>query len=341
MTGFQSQAGHVGIRTQASKGTFADPGAAGDAGVFFRTKSGAMGGSRELMIPDAEIGGGRDVSDALLGPVAFKGSYDFYARMEFLPTLLYGLLGTKDTQTATGVSTHTIEPTDSELPWFSVEERIGDGYETFKYTDTKVSSFHLEAEASGYLQGTVELIALDQESTGASFTPVDDRFYDTTPLLVGTNIIVEFDGVQLPAKSFTLDINNNLEDDDFRLGDLFLGDLVEKRREFTLGVTIRPEDGDLWRQATYGDPNRTTAGGTVVNSDVHVLCETYDLIAGGTPDTFYSLDIAVPSAVIAPFEVNPSGDDILQHDIEIRCLRPNPAVPILTAVVKNGLDFIP
>jgi hypothetical protein len=335
--GFQSQAGHVGMKTQAAKGTFEDV----INGLFFRTKSGAMGGSRELLIPDPEIGGGRDVPDAYLGPIAFKGSYDFYARMEMLSLLLWGALGVKQAATSGGVTTHTITPTDTSLPWFSVEERIGDGYEAFKYTDTKVSSFHLEAEANGYLMGTVELIALQQESVGASFTQLGDREYDTTPMVVGSNIIVEFGGVALPAKSFSLDINNNLEDDDFRLGSFFLGDLVEKRREFTLGVTIRPEDGDLWRLATYGDANATTAQGTIVKDDVHILCQTYETIPGSSPATLYELDIAVPTAAIAPFEVNPSGDDVLQHDLEIRCLRPDPAIDIVEFAVKNALTAIP
>ena len=76
--GFVAQAGHVGIRTQASKGTYADPGAtAPNQGVFMFTRSGALGGNRELLIPDPEIGGSRDVLDAQLGPSAFSGEYDF------------------------------------------------------------------------------------------------------------------------------------------------------------------------------------------------------------------------------------------------------------------------
>ncbi len=336
--GFQSQAGHVGFRTQGSKGTFVDVA----DGLFFRTRSGALGGSRELLIPDPEIGGGRDVSDAFLGPVAFKGSYDFYGRMEMLTLLAYGALGEKASpSTSGGVTTQVLTPTDGALPWFSIEERIGDGYETFKYTDAKVSSFHLEAEANGYLMGTVEVIALQQTSTGASFTPLVDREYDTTPLVVGSNIIVSFGDVQLPAKSFNIDINNNLEDDDFRLGSLFLGDLVEKRREVTMGVTIRPEDGALWRQATYGDPTAVTAQGTIVKDNVEIHCQTYEVIPASSPPVTYDLVIAIPVAAIAPFEVNPSGDDILQHDLEIRALRPDPAVDILSITTKSALATIP
>lgn len=329
--GFQSQAGSVGFRTQADKGTYADP---GTGGVFMRTRSGSLGGNRELLIPDPEIGGGRDVSDAYLGPVAFVGEYEFYARMESLATLVSGgLNGTINSGWLGGAAyTHEIEPTDGPLPWLSVEENIGDGYDHFRYTDAKVNTLHFEAEANGYLMGTAGLVALTQVAVpGASITPSPD--FDTTPMIVGSNVTLEFDNVALPAKSFSFDLNNNLEDDDFRLGSLTLGDAVEKRREFTLGATLRPEDHDLFRQAMYGDPAATQPGGTVTKSNVTLTCQTYEVLTGGTP---WSFTVEVPLAVIAPFKPEPSGDDVIEHDIEIRCLRPDPADPIATFTIVNG-----
>src|SRR3990167_5290275 len=95
--GFQSQAGQVGFQTQSAKGVYNDP---STGGIFMRTKSGSLGGKRELMIPDPEIGGNRDVPDALLGPISFAGDYDFYARMDSLATLLYWALGAKSSSSA-------------------------------------------------------------------------------------------------------------------------------------------------------------------------------------------------------------------------------------------------
>ena len=89
--GFLAQAGHVGLRTQALKGTYADPGAVSpNQGIFMYIRSGALGGNRELMVPDPEIGGNRDVPDSQLGPISYSGEYDFYARLESLATLLQG-----------------------------------------------------------------------------------------------------------------------------------------------------------------------------------------------------------------------------------------------------------
>lgn len=348
--GYSSQAGHVGIRTQAAKGTYATPAQAtagtpaATDGVFLYTRGGSIGGNRDLLIPDAEIGGNRDIPDAQLGPIAYSGEYDFYARLEELPTLLKAALGSGDTTgpTSTTAYTHTITPTDAALPWLSVEERIGSGYRVFKYTDAMVNTLHLEAAADGYLMGTAGLIALTQEDFGdTTGTPLANRDYDSTPLIVGSNVCVQWDGVDLPAKSFSIDINNNIEDDDFRLCSLTLGDLVPKRREVTMSVTIRPQDATLWKTAMWGSPSATGPLGQSYKNDVNIVVTSYEDIPGSTgPAVKYGMTIPIPTAIIAPFNVSPSGDDVIEHDIEIRPVRPLPATPILTAVIKNGLSTI-
>lgn len=333
--GFVAQSGHVGLKTQATKGAYLDPGAvAPNDGVFMYIRSGALGGNRELLIPDPEIGGHRDVPDAQLGPISYSGEYDAYARMESLSTLLNGALGATSSVGAliTGY-THTITPADT-IPWLSVEEKIANGYETFKYTDAKINTFHMEADANGYLMATAGMIALTQELTTATL-PAAQR-NDTSPLLVGTNITVQWGAVALPAKSFSLDINNNIEDDDFRLGSFFLGDLVEKRREITMSVTIRPEDEDLWKTAMWGAPAATVPGGLTLKDDVIIDILSYEDVEGATGAEKYQCTVTVPSAVLAPFSIDPSGDDVLEHDIEIRAVRPDPLVDIVTIDVVNS-----
>lgn len=333
MTGFQSQAGQVGFRTQSAKGSYADP---GSSGVFVKLRSGGLGGNRELLIPDPEIGGGRDVADAYLGPASFGGDLEFYARMNGVLTLLNGALGSTVSTPQSGYTQHVVTPVDTELPWLSVEERIGKTFDTFRYTDAKVNNFKLEAEANGYLQGSVNVLALSQTAVGASATAAPA--WDNTPMVVGSNITVNWDGTPLPAKSFSIEINNNLEDDDFRLGSLTLGDAVEKRREIQMGVTIRPIDSVLWRLAMYGDSNATQVGGTIQKNDVVITCLTYEMI--GTSAQAYTLSFNIPVCAIAPYAVNPSGDDILENDLEIHALRPDPQNPILTATINTSATAV-
>jgi hypothetical protein len=339
--GIISQSGHVGFKTQTAKGTYADPGAvAPNQGVFVYTRSGSMGGNRELLTPDPEIGGGRDIPDAQLGPISFSGEYDFYGRMESLAWFFKAALGTSVVSgTAPTGFTHTATPSDTSLPWVSVEEKIGNAFEVFKYTDCKVNSLHLEADSNGYLMGTAGIIGLTQALTTATAQGTQRR--DSSPLAVGTNITVAWNAIALPAKSFSIDINNNLEDDDFRLGSLFLGDLTEKRREVTMGCTIRPNDSALWRTAMWGGPAATAPLGQSFKDDVLITVTSYEDIPGATAGVKYSLTITIPQAIIAPFSVDPSGDDVLEHDLEIRAVRPSLATPILTAAVKNSYTTTP
>jgi hypothetical protein len=328
--GFQSQAGQVGFRTQAAAGTFSDP---GSGGVFMRTRSGALAANRELLVPDPEIGGGRDVPDAYLGAVSFAGDFEFYARTNSLATLLFGAFGTKvSSSIGDGAHSHTITPTDSNLPWLSVEEAVGNGLEVFRYVDTKVNTLSFEAEANGYLQGTVGLIAREQT---AGHTRTASPAWDTNPMLVGTNIVATYGGVQLPAKSFTLELNNNLEDDDFRLGSFFLGDVTEKRRELTMGFALRPEDISYWRQAVYGAVGATEPGGLVSKEEVVITIESYE--PAGTGSDVHQIEITVPRAAFEPFGLEASGDDVIEHDVTLRALRPNPADPIISVEVTNTL----
>jgi hypothetical protein len=338
--GYSSQAGHLGLKTQAIKGTYLDPGAtAPNQGVFMRTKSGSLGGDRELIIPDPEIGGNRDIPDALLGPIKFSGSFDFYARMESLALLLKGVSGANVTSGSALLGyTHTIN-TANALPWISIEENIAGGYMIFKYTDCIINSLHLEADADNYLQGTAEIIGLTQATT--TETPIGNRRYDTSPLLVGTNITVAYNGASLPAKSFSIDINNNVEDDDFRMGSLFLGDLVPKRREVTMGVTIRPQDANLWKLATWGSAAAVAPTGQTTKDDVVVTINSYEDIPGATAPQPYVATFTFPQVIIEPYTPEPSGDDVLEHDLSMRAVRPNPAVDIYTATVKNSFATVP
>jgi hypothetical protein len=335
--GFSSQGGAVLVKTQAVKGTF--PADFDATAIGVKLRSGALGASRDLLIPDPEIGGGRDTADAYLGAISFSGDYEFYARMESVGSFLAAALGVTNSALVTGVGTHTITPSDAaQLPYIAVQEQIGAGLDAFNYTDAVVNTFHLEAEANGYLMGTAGLIARTQLPVAS---PVASPEFDNTPMTVGTNITATYNGVTVPAKSFSLDINNNFEDDDFRLGSFFLGDLTPKTREITAQLSIRHDSKDIWRQATYGSSAAVAPGGIATKQPLVITMTTYEDIVGSTPLTKASLQFTIPKAIISPFAYGPSGDDILENDIDLRGLRPDPANPILTAVLKNSLATLP
>lgn len=334
--GFSSQAGQVLFATQASVGVF--PAGFGSAHTAMKLRSGSLGPNRDLLITDPEIGGGRDTVDAYLGAVSWSGDYEFYNRFESMPTLLKACLGTSATVTTTGVSVHTITPLDSAtLPYLAIEEKIGSGLETYQYTDGVVNTFHMEAEANGYLMGTAGIIAKTQV---AGATPTAVPAWDNSSMVVGTNISITYNAIALPAKSFSIDINNNFEDDDFRLGSFFIGDLTAKSREVSGSFSIRPADSGLWRQAVYGTSALTTPGGLTTKNQLVITCTAYEDIPAGTPATKYSVVFTIPKVALEPYALEPSGDDVIENDISWRAVRPVQATPILTAVVKNNKTSI-
>lgn len=333
--GFSSQAGQVVFRTQSVQGTYnADT---PTAGVSMRLRSGALGPNRDLMIPDPEIGGGRDVVDATLGAVSFSGDYEFYTRIDSALTLIYAALGAKAVTTTTGVSTHTLTPTDASLPYLSIQESIGPNMEVYEYTDAVVNTLHLECDANGYVMGTVGIVAARQVA-GATRAPTP--IADAAPLMVGTNVAVTYNAVSLPAKSFSLDINNNFEDDDFRLGSFYIGDLTPKRREVSASFSIRESSNALWRQAVYGTSAATQPGGLTTKQQLVITATSYEDIPASTPLTKYSLALTFPKFSLMPYGLGVSGDDIIESDVQGQALRPDIGTSVMTAVAKTGLVTI-
>lgn len=330
--GFASQAGQVLLRTQTTQGVLAADLAS--AGVGIKLRSGALGPNRDLLIPDPEIGGGRDVSDAYLGAISWSGDYEFYARLEALPTLLAAALGTSASAAGTvaGSTDHTITPSDGALPYLSIEENIGGSLETFNYTDAVVNTLHLESDANGYLMGTVGLIGARQIA-GVTKTPAPK--WDNSPMIVGTNVALQYNGVSLPAKSFSIDINNNFESDDFRLGSFYIGDLTPKRREVTASFTIRESSSALWRQATYGLSTASQPGGLTQKQELIITAQTYEDIVGA-PTAKGKLLIDIPKYILTPYALSASGDDVIEDSIDGQAVRPDPATPIMSAVITNA-----
>jgi hypothetical protein len=427
--------------TQATPGTF--PAGFNNSAIGMKLRTGGIGTNRDLMIPDPEIGGGRDVNDAYLGAVSWSGDLEFYGRFNAMLTLLYGALGIKYIKTPggtnsvqtltltgaptggtftityaaqttaalpynataaqveaalealsnidegevdvtggplnsapilvqffgklvgtttlftvtpsftggtsptltptisttgtvyTGANTHTFIPSDAaQLPFLAIQERIGASLETFNYTDAVINTFHLEADADGYLMGTAGVIARQQQA-GITGMPGIASAFDNLPMVVGTNIFLTYNGVSLPAKSFSVDINNNFEDDDFRLGSFFIGDLTPKRREITIGATIREQDSSMWRQAAYGSSAAVTPGGLSAKQPLVITMSTYEPIPGAGGTLKYTMELTFPQVALKPYTLEASGDDIIESDLEFQALRPNAARKIMYVEVAT------
>lgn len=336
-----SQSGQVGFKTQATKGAYLDPGAADpNQGVFPRVNSGSMVAQRDLLITDPEIGGGRHRTGAALGPVIYEGDYEMYCRFDALVTFLNGAMGATATAGPTDVTVYDHTITDGTLPWISIEEAIGQDFEVFNYTDARVNTLSITADADGYLMASVGFAAISGTS-GNTRTDLaaNPTFVDQGPVIVGPEISVTYNAVSLCAQSLSLEINNNLETDSFCLGQNFMDTFTPKARDITASLSIRPEDATLWKQAVYGSSGATSPqDGEAVAQQLVITVTSNTDVPGST--TAYSATFTIPKAVIAPFEVSPSGDDVIETDLEITALQPDPATEIMTAVIKNDIDVV-
>ena len=341
--GYSAQNGHLVFVTQPAcgvAGTLAN-------GLRVRHLSGGLTPNRDAIVPDPEIGGNRDIPDMTNGPISFSGDVEFYARMEIVALMLKAALGT-DATVVTGttqgvdqVGTHTITPTDATLgiPWLTIQEDIAGEFQTFEYLDGRVNTLSFECDPDGYFMCTAGLIARNQTSGATKLVAPDS---DTTPLMVGSSMTITLDGVSTYiTRSWNMEVTNNIEDDVFGHGSVFLQDMTEKRRELTMGMTIRPQAGDdLFQKAVYGAAAATQAQpGAAFKTSASVQIDTFEAVGTGVVDQF-SFQVDLPSVVIEPFALEPSGDDVLEYDISLRAVRPDDAVPLATFTVVNDLATI-
>jgi hypothetical protein len=325
--GFSSQTGALGIGEQTAKGAIAT------ADAWVKVLTGAMGITRELIVPDPEIGGNRDIDEDTIypGSVGAAGTYEFIFRPDSLGHFIKGALGDCDSTALSGVSgayQHTFTPADT-LPWYTILERLSNTYEAFTVTDCKFNSLDFNCKANDYLRGTAEILGnipvSDATVTGETYEDTHPFLYAGATIKFGNDTILPID------VSFSL--KNNMEDSDYRVGTIYRTDLIEKRRELVLGATIRPDDSDLLKQAIWGDKTKSSPQNTKTNISVNYKWITYEKISGNTP---YSLEIDVPVAVIAPFKVDPKGADAVEHALEIRAAKG--AEDLVTITLVNTKD---
>ena len=342
MAAQRSQEGQFGIRTQAAKATYDDPGAL-DSGVFYNILGGSLTPQREFIVSDPEVGGTRDDKGAALTTVVSTGDIESYGYLDALAVLAQGVLGSSASVDGTTFWTHTMTQIDTgELPWISIEEAIGQDFDVFNHTDARVNTLNLSADPNGYLMMTAGLAAI---TTTAGNTRTDltaspgNTNLDSTPLIVGPEIVVTYDGASVCAKSISLDINNNMELDDFCLGKIDVDTFTPKRREVTAGLSIRPEDNAIWREAVFGSSVATApiAGGVDINALTIVMTSTSIIPGGSQP---YSVTITIPNAFIEPFEVAPAGDDVIETDFVIRALRPTAGTDLITIAIDAESDSV-
>lgn len=304
MATYTAETGYVGLAIQTAQGAFREP------TDYMKVLSIEMNPDGEKLVPEVEIGSGSDVTEVHQGSYRINGDLESYIRPEAIGVLFYALLGkytaSGELNGGQGNYLHNFTPIVSgSLPWVSVKKVISDNIQTYNYRDNKVNSFNLELKAGEFANASFNLVGIADEIG----TPGVASF-ETAPLLVATKATINMGPAALSAKNLSFEYNNNLVDDDYRIGSRFLGDISERRRdlEVTLDVVL-DTTSELYRKSFYGGAALTSAGFDVYADSLDIVMDSPTVI--GTSVTTYKILIQIKRCVFMSAPVPASGDDLV------------------------------
>lgn len=301
---FTAETGYVGLAVQTAFGTFREP------TDYMKVLSIEMNPEGEKIIPDVEIGAGMDVTEVHQGTYRISGDLESYIRPEAFGVLMYGLLGrytsSGEINAGQGNYLHNFLPiTSGSLPWISVKKVISDNVQTYNYRDCKVGSFSLELKAGEFANAKFGIVGI-ADAAGTAGTPS----FETAPLLVATKATINMGPASISAKNLTLDVNNSLVDDDFRIGSRFLGDISEGRRSLEVNLdVVLDTTSELYKKAFYGASNLSAAGFDVYADSLDIVMDSPTLI--GSSAMTYKVLFQIKRAVFVSAPVPAKGDDLV------------------------------
>ena len=310
---YTSETGSVGFAIQDEKGTFKSP------TDYMRVQSIDINPDGEKLVPDAEIGGSRDIENIEQGAYKLGGSIQSYVRPEAIGVLFYGALGkyTSSGNLSGDAYLHNFTPISSgSLPWISIKKIISDDVQVFDYTDCKVGSFSLDINANELANITFDIVGIKDE-IGSSVSPS----FEDAPPLVATKATITMDGSTISAKKVSVKFDNKLNSDDFRIGSRLLGDIEEKRREIDLSMDIVLDTtSELYRKAFYGSASATEAGFTVHAESVDIVLESPSEIdsTSGLP---YKILLSIGNASFMAAPTPASGDELVVIPLELKAAK--------------------
>lgn len=327
---YMAQSGYVGTARQTASGTYVTP------TKYHYVTEASIEANTDLIIPDPEIGTGRDIVDGSVhaGTVNWGGTLGFYIRPESIGHILLGAIGAVTSSGLAGISGgygHTFTFENDLIP-FSLEQAVGDtGLETIGYNDVKFQNFHIEAAAGELVTGSAEILATQATAGKTRQTPS----YETSPIMTFAGGSIVVDSGAMSVKSVSMDIANNIADDDFRIGSRTMSSMVEKRREISASLEIVPTDNSVFRQAIFGSSSATTVSGlqTTFGGALFLRFETAAKIPGSAT-VGYQLDFTFSKAMFRPSSFSGANDDMITQTLEMIVVDTSSAT-VGTVVLRN------
>jgi len=332
---FSSNEGYVGFARQTASGTYVAP------TRFLYVKNIDITPDNNIMIQDPEIGGIRDITDNVqLGTIGWGGNIDFDARPEGIGHLVLSAMGAVTSSGIAGQSGaygHLFTPESDCLP-ISIEKRVGGNstatlLDVFGYQDCKVNTLRFECAAGEMVTGTAEVVAIEERSGKTNQTAT----YGTDPIFTFVNGIVNIEGVSYSVKNLSFELNNNIDTEDFRIGQRTRQTLIEQRRELSATLDIVPTDANVFKNAYFGSTGDTAVANTqtIYKGTLFIRFENPKVI--GATSQKYSMDITIEEAAFRTAPLPMSGDDMIIQTLEMLPVKASGS-NIVTIAIRNSIE---
>lgn len=290
----------------------------------------------EPLIPDAEIGSTRDIQDNSIrvGPISWSGEVSGKLRPDSIGLIVLSALGAAvSSSIGGGAFGHTMTPTDNCIP-LSITKRIGDQgnpMDVFGYTDAKVNVLRFEAAAGELVTFNAEFIAVEERSGKSNQTPT----FETGPIFSFVDGEVVLEGTSIPLKNISVELNNNIVDDDYRIGTRLLASTLERRRTLTATLDVVPTDASIFKKTVYSGTGNTAV------SDSQLVYSGSLFLRFEAPHTIgsqnYSMDVTIPEAVFRTANLPISGEDMVMETLEMTAVKQS-GEHVVTVVLRNGIS---
>jgi len=276
--------------------------------------------------PDSLVGRQTD-SRMDIASIKVEGDFGMIVKPDNIGLLLSALLGAESAAAdvdGSAVYDHEFTPISavvaSSLPklTFTVDRIV----DVFGYVGCKLDSMSLEARSKDYLRATFSVKGYDEEEDDTESLSISTK--RPFQFIDGAITVAEADYAEIT--SFTLNYNNNLEDDQFVMnGDDRQTEIEPQKRDINMTLEAR--------YSSITDGTRSTYFKTGTEVAIEATFESTEEIEDGYN---YTLTVSCPKCYITDASPNVSGPDRIMQSLSVKAAEgTNPAI---TITLRDGQD---
>ncbi|MHB1334521.1 MAG: phage tail tube protein [Candidatus Humimicrobiaceae bacterium] len=236
MTGYLSNDGYLGIAKQASKGTAVAP------SKFLRLAAAENVEHSQELLESYSLNSGRELDVMYKTAHKIDGGFQTFARPDMAAFLIAMALGADTISGAAVPYTHVLKKA-ATIPWVTIERKL---VSPERIKDCKINQIVISGNS-----GQPVLIDVSFLGTDATIESAATATYETEVPFMFYNGVYTLDGGAITnIPSFTITINNNLED--IFTTDYKRNDMLEGKFTIDAAFRLKMESDTQFLAAYYG-----------------------------------------------------------------------------------------